>query len=176
MNYEGSCIGVYSSRSYTNILKVIRQLQAVDYSDSQLSVIGRRTHLTEEKFRILSLFKTFRHKIAEKYFWDKLRDLIKGDVFFKTTKFDSIAVTGGLSRITLDKNQTENKDDPYAEINRLLYCVGIPKVSFEFYETLLRNGRFLLIIHGNTQELKRAGNLLDLSGNINVSLHLANTS
>ncbi|MEH6455285.1 MAG: hypothetical protein V7749_03120 [Cocleimonas sp.] len=180
MNYQGSCVAIYSTHAYLNILKVVKYLRSVDYSDSQLSVIGRRANGTRVKYRFLGLFKSFKYKKAEKYFWDNLKDLLRGGANFKTSEDYYIDVMGELSQPNLKTNMTEylteNIHDSYADITNLLHFVGIPKVSFEHYKTLLKNDQLLLIIHGNYQELKRAANLLDLSGNINVSLHLENTS
>ena len=176
MNYEGSCVAVCSSHFYPKLLQVIKQLKAVDYSDQQLSVLGRRANVTADKSKFLSLIKPFRHKSIEKEFWQNLGDLLKGKIFFQTSENDSIVVTGELSRVNLDINLTDNEQHAYAEIDGLLKLAGIPKVSFEYYETALQNGQSLLIIQGNYQELKRAGNLLDLTGNINVSLHLTSTA
>jgi len=176
MNIDGSCAAVYLSQSYSNILEVIKQLQALGYSECQFSVIGRRVNVSGDKSRFLGLLKSFRHKKLDKHFWGNLKDLLKGEIYFQTSSVDYIAVMGELSHVNLEKNLIQNKQDPYTKISGLLYFAGIPKVSFEYYETIIKKGQLLLIIHGNYQELKRAGSLLDLSGNINVSLHLANTS
>jgi len=176
MNYVGSCSAVYSPHSYSNILKVIKQLLEIDYSNYQLSVIGRRVNVTVEESVFFRLLKSFRHKKIENHFWDDLREISKGEISFQTSEFDSIAVMGELSHLNLKKNQAVKIHDPYTEIRRQLYLVGIPETSFDYYETILKNGQLLLIIHGTYQELKQAGNLLDLTGNINVSLHLTNTN
>lgn len=176
MNFDGSCVAVCSSRSYPQILDVIKQLQAVDYTDKQLSVMGQRAKVTGEKTGVFSLFKLFRQDKNEIEFWGSLRDLLKGEVFFQTPEYDSIVLAGELSRVNLKSNHTENKHHSYTKVDSLLNRVGIPAVSFEYYQTVLKKGQSLLIIQGNYQELKRAGNLLDLLDDINVSLHLTNTS
>lgn len=169
MIFEGSCVAVYSLRSYANILIAIKQLQAVGYSANQLSVIGRKSNNTLQRRGLFSLGKILRSNKKDKYFWDNLRNLLKDEIFYKTSEDDSIEVRGELSHANIKQNQPHS----YADIVKLLYSVGIPKVSFEYYESVLKNGQLLLIIHANYQQLKRAGNLLDLSGDINVSLHLA---
>lgn len=176
MNYQGSCVAIYSSHSYPNILKVVSYLRTVDYSDKQLSVMGRRNNIKTDSFGFLGLFKSLNRKNTENYFWDKLRELLKGKVRFQTSDDYSIDISGGLSQPRFKKNLTKKIHVSYSDVASLLYFVGIPKVSFEHYKTVLKNGQLLLIIHGNYQELKRAAKLLDLSGNINVSLHLSNTS
>ncbi len=176
MNYQGSCVAIFSSHAYPKILKVVKYLRAEEYSDKQLSVMGRRANITRMKFGFLRLFKTSDDEKSEQYFWNNLRYLLKGKTRFHTSKIYSIDIMGELSQPNLEINITENNHESYAEITKLLDLVGIPKVSFEHYKAVLKKGQLLLIIRGNYQELKRAANLLDLSGNINVSLHLSNTS
>ena len=175
MNYQGCCLVVFSSRSYTNILQVIKNLQAGDYTENQISVMGRRAIDKRGKGRFLSLFKSFNYEKTEKYFWDTLSDLLRGRTCFQTSDKYSVEITGELSKADLKHTHNEGIQDSSADIDNLLSFVGVPKVSFEYYKSALNNSQSLLIIHGNYQELKRAGNLLDLLSNINVSMHLTSS-
>lgn len=54
-----------------------------------------------------------------------------------------------------------------------LSAIGIPKDSGLRYETALKAHKFLLIVHGNAQEIYRARELLATSGLASFDHHLA---
>lgn len=175
ISYQGSCVAVYSSRSYPSVISAIKNLQAVHFSNNQLTVMGKRATLTSKKSIFLNLIKSFYFEKREQSFWENLSELLRGQNYLKISKDYYIKVTGELSKVNFKNIQNEANKDSVVEITSLLDFVGIPEVSCEYYKTVLKKGLLLLIIHGDYEELKHASNLLDLSGNINVSLHLTNT-
>ena len=44
-----------------------------------------------------------------------------------------------------------------------LYSIGVPKNSIVQYETEVKNGKLLLVVHGTADEVERAKELLDQS-------------
>jgi hypothetical protein len=54
-----------------------------------------------------------------------------------------------------------------------LYSIGIPKKSILQYETSLKAGKFMLVIHGTPDEVTRAKTILSASGASETQLHLA---
>jgi hypothetical protein len=56
-----------------------------------------------------------------------------------------------------------------------LYSIGIPKESVLRYETLLRAGKFLLVVHGTGEEVARAQAILSTSDASVTELHSSDT-
>jgi len=52
-----------------------------------------------------------------------------------------------------------------------LYSIGIPKNSIVQYETEVKNGKLLLVVHGTADEVKRAKDLLDQSEANSTTVH-----
>ena len=52
-----------------------------------------------------------------------------------------------------------------------LYSIGIPKNSIVQYETEVKNGKLLLVVHGTPEEVERAKELLDQSEANSTAVH-----
>ncbi len=53
-----------------------------------------------------------------------------------------------------------------------LYSIGIPKKSIFQYETSLKAGKFMLVVHGTPDEVSRAKTILSTSGASETYLHM----
>jgi hypothetical protein len=176
MNQIGSCVAVYSIHYSDNILEVIKQLKAVDYSDNQLTVIGRGCDKRERDSGVFNFFKQFGTEGKQKEFWNNLKYLLVGDDVLDTPELEKIKIAGGLSNSLLLENSDQIIKNNYSELDRLLYFVGIPETSFNYYESMIKKGKLVLIANGNHHQIETAGELLELSNSIDVSIHFANIS
>ena len=156
MSHVGSCVAVFPLHSCENILEVIKQLQAVDYSNRQLSVIGVQREQEE--------------------FWHNLQSVLVGGTFIQIPELGFLTVAGGLSTTINIGVPNKIQQYNYTELGKLLYLVGVPESSFQYYEAAIKAGQFILIAYGENLEIESAGNLLELSSSVDVSLHLLNTS
>ena len=52
-----------------------------------------------------------------------------------------------------------------------LFSTGIPKNSVLQYETHVKNGKLLLLVHGTPEEVERAKNILDQSDANSTMVH-----
>jgi predicted alpha/beta-hydrolase family hydrolase len=77
-------------------------------------------------------------------------------VAWMVAALESAAVVGGLSAIGAG-----------------LYSIGIPQKSILQYETSLKAGKFMLVIHGTPDEVTRAKTILAAAGASETQLHLA---
>ena len=68
-----------------------------------------------------------------------------------------------------------NASDRAEVFGKLLMAVGIPKVSVLRYEIALKADRFMLVVHGGAQEIKRAHELLETSGLASFDHHRGQT-
>ena len=54
-----------------------------------------------------------------------------------------------------------------------LYSIGIPKKSILQYETSLKAGKFMLLVHGTPEEMSRASTILKTTGASECQEHMA---
>ena len=52
-----------------------------------------------------------------------------------------------------------------------LFSIGIPKNSVLKYETEVKNGKLLLVVHGTVAEVERAGSLLGQTQATSTAIH-----
>jgi hypothetical protein len=69
---------------------------------------------------------------------------------------ETAAVVGGLSAL-----------------GAVLYSIGIPRKSILQYETSIKAGKIMLMVHGTPDEVTRAKSILSDSGVSDTQLHLA---
>jgi len=61
----------------------------------------------------------------------------------------------------------------FSAIGAGLYSIGVPKESVLRYETSLKAGTYLLVVHGSHDEVARAKEILGKAGASDTQLHLA---
>ena len=174
--HAGSCVAVYPLHSYVNVIGVIKQLQAVNFSVEQLSIIGQDTSVDQKLTNAHRIFGQHRLKIKQKDFWFELRDLLDGELLLQLPELGSLRIAGALSSIPLVEKPEQITVDDYSKLRKLLYLVGIPENSFKYYKSVLKNGKLVLIAVGEYGEIENAVNLIEQSHKTDVSLHFLNTS
>ena len=175
-NPVGSCVAVYPVHSYVNVLGVIKQLQAENFSIEQLSIIGRDSAADQELVCGQGLFGQHRQRIKQKDFWFELRDLLHGEVLMQLPELGALRIAGALSSVPpMEKSKQITLTD-YSKLRSLLYLVGIPDNSFKYYKSVLENGKLVLIAVGNYSQIENAVNLIEQSHRTDVSLHFLNPS
>lgn len=177
MKYAGSCVAIYPVHLTDDVLNVIRKLRALEYSDKQLTVMGEAS-LINDVSTLEEVVSSNHLKEVEiqKTFWNELSGLLEGKVSLKMPQSGSLKVVGGLSKLTVIENGSEVSQKDTTKLDRLFYLMGIPENSFKYYEAILETGLLILIALGSYQEIENAGNLIELSRSIDVSLHLDNES
>jgi hypothetical protein len=159
-----------------NVIGVIKQLQAVNFSVEQLSIIGQDTSVDQKLTNAHRIFGQHRLKIKQKDFWFELRDLLDGELLLQLPELGSLRIAGALSSIPLVEKSEQISVDDYSKLRKLLYLVGIPENSFKYYKSVLKNGKLVLIAVGDYGEIENAVNLIEQSHKTDVSVHFLNTS
>lgn len=174
-SHSGSCVAVYPLHSTLDVLSVIKQLQAQNFSDEQLSIIARNTSATDTahtKTNAQRIFGRYRLKIRQKDFWLELTDLLKKEVLVQLPEDGLLSVVGALSSRTELANSEKKLVDDDTKLRKMLNLVGIPENSFDYYSSVLKNGKLVLIAVGNYNEIEHAAKLIEQSQMTDMSIHL----
>lgn len=181
MNQTSSCVAVYPSFAEEDdqLIQVINNLLSNNISSNKLSVIGKGSEQGDHTIGIYKVLDEIKYKGEQNEFWHALWELLSGEAFFLIPEFGSLAVAGELSslmQVPFDEDSTELLDaNNFTELGKVLFRIGIPEYSIIQYEAILKSGQLILIIHGNNQEIEEAGNLLEYTQNMDISLHFTNT-
>lgn len=174
-SHSGSCVAVYPLHSTLDVLSVIKQLQAQNFSDEQLSIIARNASVADTahtKTNAQRIFSRYRLKTTQKVFWLELTDLLKKEVLVQLPDDGVLSVVGALSSRTESANSDQKPLDDDTKLRKMLNLVGIPENSFDYYTSVLKNGKLVLIAVGNYKEIEYAAKLIEQSQISDMSIHL----
>jgi len=181
MKKVSSCVAVYPSYTEQDdqLIQVIKDLLANSFSSNNLSVIGKGSMLDDHTIGIYKVLDEIKYKGEQNEFWHALWELLSGEAFFLIPEFGSLAVAGELSSLmqvpVVEDSMEDFESNNFTELGKVLFRIGIPEYSIMQYESILKSGQIILIVHGSNQEVEEAGNLLEFTQNMDISLHFTNS-
>lgn len=157
--------------SHTQAEEAINELKKGNFDIKQLSIIGKDYH-TEE--HVVGYYNTGdRMKKWGKLgaFWGGIWGLLVGAAFFWIPGVGPILVAGPLVSMLVGAMEGAVVMGGLSALGAGLYSVGIPKNSVLDYETELKTGKYIVIAHGTTDEIKHAREILSGTEATQVDVH-----
>jgi hypothetical protein len=107
-----------------------------------------------------------RAKIYGKYgaFWGGLMGVLFGSAMLFVPVVGHVVVLGPLAAALFGGLQGAVLVGGFSALAGALMALGIPRDSVLRYETALKANKFMLVVHGDAQEIKRAQELLKSTG------------
>lgn len=155
---SSSAVGVFGD--HQDAESAVKELQKSGYDMKKLSVVGKGYH-TEEM--VVGYYNTGdRMATWGKYglFWGWIFGLLFGSAFFIIPGLGPIVVGGPLVTWLIGALETAVVAGGLTALGGALSGIGIAKDSVLRYETALKASKFILVVHGNAQEVARAKNIL----------------
>lgn len=162
MNKTDLAVAVYDT--HTQAESAVKALQLAGFDMKKLSIIGR-DYQTEE--HVVGFFNAGdRAKFFGKLgaFWGGLMGMLFGSALLFVPVLGHVIILGPLAAIIFGGLQGAVLVGGASALVGGLMSIGIPKDSVLRYETALKSDKFLLIVHGDAQDIKRAHELLATSG------------
>jgi hypothetical protein len=103
-------------------------------------------------------------------FWGGLWGILFGAAFFWIPGIGPLVVAGPLVSIIVAGLGGAAAVGGLSAFGAALYSIGIPKDSVISYESSVKAGKFLLVVHGLGDEMARAKDILKSAGH-EVSVH-----
>jgi hypothetical protein len=138
----------------------IKTLQPAGFDMKKISIIGKDYH-TEEN--VIGYFNVGdRAKFFGKWgaYWGGLAGILFGAAFMFVPVVGHIVVLGPFAAMLYGGLQGSVLVGGASALVGALMVIGIPKDSVLRYETALKASKFLLVVHGDSQEIKRAHEIL----------------
>jgi len=155
---ESSAVGLFNS--HQDAENAVKELQKSGYDMKKLSVVGKDYHSEEN---VIGYYNTG-DRVATwgKFglFWGWIWGLLFGSAFFLIPGIGPIMVGGPLVSWILGALELSVVTGGLTAVGGALASIGIPKDSVIRYETALKADKFILIVHGNLQEVEKAKNIL----------------
>ena len=163
-----SVVAIFESHDQAE--DAIRELQKDGFDMKKLSIVGKDYH-TEE--HVVGYYTTgdrmlYWGKLGA--FWGGFWGLLFGSAFFWVPGIGPLLVAGPLVGWIVGALEGAVVTGGLTALGAGLYSIGIPKNSIVQYETEVKNGKLLLVVHGTADEVERARDLLHQTG-VTTTVH-----
>jgi uncharacterized membrane protein len=159
MSNQNSVVGIY--KTHTEAEASVKELQKSGFDMKKLSVVGK-DYQTDE--HVVGYYNTGdRMKVWGKTgaFWGGLWGLLFGSAFFWIPGLGPILVAGPLVSWIVGALEGAVVVGGLSALGAALYSLGLPKDSVLQYETALKAGKFVLIVHGSMDDTTKAKEILN---------------
>ena len=156
---------------HTQAETAVKALQRAGFDMKRISIIGRDYHTEEHVVGFLNAGD--RAKVLGKLgaFWGGLMGVLFGSALMFVPVVGHVIILGPLAAIVFGGLQGAVLVGGASALVGALMAVGIPKDSVLRYETALKADKFMLVVHGDAQEINRAHELLKTSGVVSFDHH-----
>jgi hypothetical protein len=155
-------VAVYDT--HTEAEDAVKALQRAGFDMTKISIMGRGYHTDEHVVGFLNAGD--RAKVFGKFgaFWGGLMGVLIGSAMLFVPAVGPLIVLGPIAAALVGGLEGAVVVGGISALAGALMAVGIPKDSVLRYETALKADKFMLVVHGDAQEIKRAQDLLKTSG------------
>jgi uncharacterized membrane protein len=173
MNKSNSIVAIYPS--HTAAESAVKELQRSGFDMKKLSIVGRDYHTEEHVVGYYNAGDRMKAWGKSGVFWGGLWGLLFGSAFFWIPGLGPLFVAGPLVTWIVGALEGAVVIGGLSALGAGLYSLGIPKDSILLYETALKTDKFLLIAHGDVDELARAKEILKQTKAESLDHHVVST-
>lgn len=138
----------------------VKKLQHAGYDMRKLSIVGKDYH-TEEN--VVGYYNTGNRMLkwgGIGAFWGGIWGLLFGSAFFFVPGLGPLLLAGPLVASLVAALEGAIALGGLSALGAALVSIGIPKNSVLEYETEIKAGKFMIVVHGTAEEVQWARNIL----------------
>jgi len=159
MNKDNSIVAIYPT--HTAAEAAVRELQQAGFDMKKLSIIGRDYHTDEHVTGYYNAGDRMKYWGGVGAFWGWIWGCLFGSAFFFVPGIGPLLVGGPLVAWIVGALESAAVVGGVSAIGAGLVSLGIPKDSILQYETALKTDKFVIIAHGDMEEIHHARAILD---------------
>ena len=157
--------------AHTEAEEAVKGLQKAGFDMTKLSIIGKDYHAEEH---VVGYYNTgdrmgYWGKLGA--FWGGFWGLLFGSAFLVVPGIGPIVVGGPIVGLMIGALQGAVVVGGVSVLGAALYGIGIPKDSILKYEGSLKSSKFLVIVHGTTDQVDQARDILQGSQSVETNVH-----
>ena len=138
----------------------IKALQHAHIDMKSLSIVGRDYHTEENVVGYYNTGERMQYWGKQGAFWGGIWGLLFGSAVFFIPGIGPLIIGGPLVAWILGALEGAVVVGGLSALGAGLYSIGMPKDAILRYETALSTGRYLLIVHGTSETIARARDVL----------------
>jgi len=171
MTDKNSCVGIFNTHQEAE--QAIKDLGKAGFDMKKLSIVGKGYHTEDDAIGYYNTGDRVKYWGKQGAFWGGLWGVLIGSAFFWVPGVGPLAVGGPLVAAIVGGLEGAVVTGGLTALGAGLYSMGIPKDSIIKYETALKADKFLVTVHGTTDEVARAANILGTNNDAEVATHIA---
>jgi len=159
MTKENAIIAVYAT--HTQAEDTIKELERSGFDMKKLSILGKGYHSEEYPVGFYTAGDRMKTWGGTGAFWGGLWGLLFGAAFFWIPGIGPVAAAGPIVHLLVGAIEGAALVGGLSALGAALVSLGVPKKSVVKYETELRADNYLVIAHGNAEEIEQAREIMN---------------
>ena len=155
---SNSVVAVYASHDLAEA--AVRDLQKGGLDLKKLSIVGRDYHTEEHAVGYYNAGDRMLYWGKQGAFWGGFWGLLFGSAFFWVPGVGPLLVAGPIVASIVAALEGAAVVGGFSALGGALASVGIPNDSVVQYETEVKNGKLLVLVHGTAGDVAHARDLL----------------
>jgi hypothetical protein len=151
----------------------VKTLVAAGFDIKQLSVVGKGFHTEETAVGFFNTGDRVKFWGSRGAFWGGLWGFFLGGLFMTVPVVGHVVVLGYLAAAVIAGVENAVLVGGLSALGAALYSIGVPKDSVIQYETAVKADDFLVMAHGDAQDMVRAKAILAAANPTRLDLHTA---
>jgi len=171
MNDQNNVVAIYDS--HTEAEEAVSKLSAGSFDIKKISIVGKDYHTEEKVVGYYSTGDRMKSWGGLGAFWGGIWGLLFGAGFFLIPGIGPVLVAGPFLAALIGALESAVVVGGLSALTAGLVSLGIPKDSAVKYESEIKAGKYVLVVHGSADELERARGILTATSPLTVEKHLA---
>lgn len=171
MNQTDIAVAVYDSHLQAD--EAVRKLAKAGFDLKTISILGKDYQSEENVVGYFNLGDRAKFFGKLGAFWGGLAGMLFGSAMLFVPVVGHVVVMGPLAATLASGLQGAVLGGGVSALIGALTAIGVPKDSVLRYETALKADKFLVIVHGGGEQIRRAHGLLTAAGSVDVQAHAA---
>ncbi|HEY0269538.1 MAG TPA: DUF1269 domain-containing protein [Sphingomonas sp.] len=171
MTTNNVVVAIYTDHAAADA--AIKKLAAADFSLENLSVVGKGFHTDEHVVGFYNSGDRIKFWGTRGAFWGGLWGLFLGGLFITAPATGPVILLGYLAAAAITAVESAVVVGGLSALGAALVGLGIPKDSVLEYENQVKADGFLVMVHGDPEEIARAKALLATTPHTHIAEHHA---
>ena len=160
MSAENAVARVYERQEDAG--SAVARLQSAGFDMRKVSVVGREDLGSQQVFGYYRDGGRIRYWGNSEKFWGPLWEALDGWAFFSVPGIGPVVVTGPLAGWMVSTLSNAVVCGGLTSLGTGLYSIGIPQDQVLRCEAALREGRYLVLVHGSASAIRMAREILGI--------------
>jgi hypothetical protein len=169
MSKNNSVVAIY--KSHTEAEEAVKELQRSGFDMKKLSIVGRDVHTDEHVIGYYNAGDRMKFWGGLGAFWGGLWGFMFGSAFFFVPGIGPLIVAGPLVSWIVGALEGAALTGGLSALGAGLFSIGIPKDSILKYESAIKTDKFVVIVHGTSDDATRARQSLTSTKPETLELH-----